>query len=165
MALSGFPVLCSLHSRFEGAAALEQRALERRFEWLFYAGFIERHPILTHRLHESRDFARGVGWGMHQHQAAHGHGVVRHVAAIALRVAHPQRQGPVREIELWQIGVVLPEQAVEERDLRLNAPGPVHPHPFAIEFGPYGLSGNNRAAAAALGELPDYDLGSLGIRP
>src|SRR2546428_81312 len=84
---------------------LERRALERRLERLLYAGFIERHPVLAHCLHQPCDFARGVHRGMHDHQTAHGIGVVRHVAVFALRVAHPQRQGPVGEVEPGQIGV------------------------------------------------------------
>src|SRR5881628_2989306 len=161
IALRGFPVLCRLHQRFEGAAALEQRALERGLERLLYAGFIERHPVLAHRLHQPPDFARGVRRGMHDHQPAHGIGVVGHVAGFALRVAHPQRQRPVGEVELRQIRVVLPEQAVEQRDSRLDAALLVHPHPVAIEFGTDGLGGYDGAAAAALGELPDDDLGGL----
>ena len=42
---------------------------------------------------------------------------------------------------------------------------PVHPHPFVIEFGPYGLGGHDSIVAAALGELPYYDLGGLRIDP
>src|SRR2546425_429473 len=141
IALRGFPVLCRLYQRFEGAAALEQRAVHRRLERLLYAGFIERHPVLAHRLHQPRDFARGVRRGMHDHQPAHGEGVMGHVAGFALRVAHPQRQRPVGEVELRQIRVVLPEQAVEERDSRLDAALLVHPHPVAVEFGAQGLRG------------------------
>jgi len=102
---------------------------------------------------------------MHDHQPPHRQGVVGHVAVFALRVAHPQRQSPEGEVELRQIGVVLPEQAVEQRDARLNAALPVHPHPAAIEFGAQGLRGNDRAAFAALGELPDDDPGRLGVDP
>src|SRR5882762_5055944 len=165
IALRGFPVLCGLHQRFEGAAALEQRALERRLERLLYAGLVERHPVLAHRLHQPPDFARGVRRGMHDHQPVHGKGVVGHVAGFALRVAHPQRQRPVGEVELRQIRVVLPEQAVEQRGSRLDVDGHGRPHPVAVEFGAQGLRCDDRAAFAALGELPDDDPGRLGIDP
>src|SRR2546427_11291436 len=165
IALRGFPILCGLHQSFEGAAALEQRALERRLERLLYAGFVERHPVLAHRLHQPADFTRGVRRGMHDQQPAHGQGVVGHVAVFALRVAHPQRQGPVGELELRQVRVVLAEQTVEQRDSRLNAALLVHPHPVAVEFWAQGLRGDDRAALAALGELPDDDPGRLGIDP
>src|SRR5205814_1611398 len=109
--------------------------------------------------------ASGVGRGMHDHQPAHGKGVIGHVAVFALRVAHPQGQGPVREVELGQVGIVLPEQAVEERDSRLDAALLVHPHPVAVELGAQGFRGDDRAALAALGELPDDDPRRLGIDP
>src|SRR5215217_6543388 len=103
--------------------------------------------------------------GVHQDQPAHGHGVMRHVAVVALCIAHPQRHGPVRGIELWQIGVVLSKEAVEERDLRLHASVSVDPHPVSIKLGFYWLGGNNGAVGAALGELTNYDLRSLRIYP
>src|SRR5450432_3920577 len=61
--------------------------------------------------------------------------------------------------------IVLPEQAVEERHARLNAPLVVHPHPVAIELARYRLRGDNSAVAAPLGELPDDDLRGLWIDP
>src|SRR5215212_264206 len=87
------------------------------------------------------------------------------MTVIALRVAHPQRQRPVCDLELFQIRIVSPEQAVEERHARLDASLLVRPHPLAVELGPYRLRGDNRAAAAVLGELPDHDLRGLWIDP
>ena len=46
-----FPFFCSLHQLFESCAAFEQRTLERGLERLFGAGIVERHLVLTHRLH------------------------------------------------------------------------------------------------------------------
>src|SRR4029078_10083585 len=94
----------------------------------------------------------------HEQRAWHRHGVVRHMAIIALRVAHPQRHRPVGGVELGQIRIVLPEQAVEERYARLDASFLVHPHPLAIEPWPYRLRGDDGAVAASLGKLPDDDL-------
>src|SRR6185369_16128126 len=55
--------------------------------------------------------------------------------------------------------------AVEQRHARLDASVLVHPHPLAIEFGPYRLRGDNRAIAAPYGKLPDDDLRCLRIDP
>ena len=95
-----------------------------------------------------------MGRSVHQHQSAHRQGIVRHVTVIALRVTHPQCQRPIGGVELWQIGIVLPEQAVEERHARLDDSFLVHPHPAAVELGPYRLRGDNWAAAAPLRECP-----------
>src|SRR5689334_786970 len=47
-----FPIFCSLHHLFESSTAFEQRAFERGLERLFGAGIVERHLVLTHRLHQ-----------------------------------------------------------------------------------------------------------------
>jgi len=46
-----FPIFRILHQLFEGSAAFEQRTFERGFKRLFSAGIVQRHPVLTHRLH------------------------------------------------------------------------------------------------------------------
>src|SRR5215510_8788966 len=90
---------------------------------------------------------------------------MRHVAASTLCMAHPPCQGAIGTIELCEIGVILAEQTVEERHLRLNAPVLVDPHPFAIEFRFYWLRRYNRAAAAPRRKLPNDNLGSLRVDP
>ena len=46
-----FPIFCSLYQLFEGSTAFEQRTFERGLKRLFSAGIVQRHPVLTHRLH------------------------------------------------------------------------------------------------------------------
>src|SRR4051812_16611767 len=52
-----FPIFCYLHHLFESSAAFEQRAFERGLERLFRAGIVERHLVLTHRLHQPGNLA------------------------------------------------------------------------------------------------------------